>query len=294
MLRRRATAVTLTVSLTLLALLHSAAYGGAWVQKQRGYFFKLTASYLYTTEEYDSKGNIRRIREGEPGISNTSYKELSATAYLEYGVTRRLTVVANLPFKVVTSARTEETTEDLTRNIEVVTGGLSDLTLSGRFLLFGTSSPLSIQAGVKVPMGYEATPPDGGAPLGSGKVDVEGWVLAGTGIWPLRAYFTGQLGYRLRGGNGIADEHLFQVEGGFTPGKWLAKATLEGIYSKGSAGDQESSTVVITNQDVLKVIPTIAYRFNYRFAVGAELIHILEGKNTVAGTTYFVGILLRN
>ena len=292
--RYRAIATALPASFVLVALLHSAAFGGAWVQKTRGYFFKLTAAYLYTTEEYDNEGNIRRIREGEPGISNTSYKEISATGYLEYGVTKRLTMVANLPFKIVTSTRTEDNSDGLMRNVEVVTGGLSDLTLSGRFLLFGASTPLSIQAGVKLPMGYKATPPDGGAPLGSGKVDVEGWVLAGASIWPIRAYATGQIGYRIRGGTGIADEYLFQVEGGFTPGNWLAKATLEGVYSEGSSDDQESSTVVITNQDVLKVIPTIAYRFHYRFAVGAELIHILAGRNTIAGTTYSVGILLRN
>jgi hypothetical protein len=286
--------MALPVSFALVALSHSAAFGGAWVQKKQGYFFKLTASYLYTTEEYDNDGNVRGIREGEPGISNTSYKEISATGYLEYGVTNRLTMVANLPFKVVTSARTEETTDGLKRNVEVVTGGLSDFTLSGRFLLFGKTTPLSIQAGVKLPMGYETTPPDGGAPLGSGKVDVEGWVLGGVGLWPIRAYATGQIGYRIRGGSGIADEYLFQVEGGFTPGNWLAKATLEGVYSEGSADNQESSTLIITNQDVLKLIPTIAYRFHYRFAVGAELIHILTGRNTVAGTTYSVGILLRN
>ena len=287
-------ATALPLSLVLVALSHSAANGGAWVQKERGHFFKLTAGYLYTTEEYDNRGNIRSIREGEPGISNTSYMELSATGYLEYGVAKRFTVAANLPFKVVTSRRTETSTEGLVRNVEVVTGGLSDLTLSGRFLLFGTVTPLSIQAGVKLPLGYDATPPDGGAPLGSGKVDVEAWVLGGASIWPIRAYATGQAGYRLRGGAGIADEYLFQIEGGFTPGNWLAKATLEGVHSKGAADDQQSSTVVITNQDVLKIIPTIAYRFHRRFSVVTELIHIIEGKNTVAGTTYSAGIVLSN
>lgn len=290
-----AMAAALPASFLLVALLQTAAYGGAWVQKKHGYFFKLTGSYLYTTEEYDSEGNIQGIREGEPGISNTSYKEISVTGYLEYGVTQRLTVVANLPFNVVTSRRTELASPQVPRrDIEVVTGGLSDLTLSGRFLLLGKSTPFSIQAGVKFPMGYEAMPPDGGAPLGSGKVDIEGWLLTGTGIWKIRTYVTGQIGYRIRGGSGIADEYLFQVEGGFTPGNWLAKATLEGVYSESSPGDQESSTIAITNQDVLKVIPTIAYRIHHRFAVVAELIHILEGKNTIAGTTYSVGILLRN
>jgi len=288
-------ATALAASILLVALMHSAAFGGAWVQKKHGYFFKLTTGYLYTTEEYDSAGNIRSIREGEPGISNTSFKEVNITGYLEYGVSNRFTMVADLPFKVVTSSWTEAASIDgPVRTVEVVTGGLSDLTLSGRFLLFGKTNPVSIQAGVKLPLGYDASPPDGGAPLGSGKVDVEGALLAGTGIWPIRVYATGAIGYRIRGGSGIADEFLFRVEGGFTPGDWLAKATLEGVYSAETLGDQGSSTVNVTNQDILKIIPTLAYRFHYRFAVGAELIHTLSGKNTVSGTTYSVGILLRN
>jgi hypothetical protein len=294
-LRKVKPAVVVPAAIVLVALIHSSAYGGAWVQKKRSYFLKFMAGYLYTTEEYDSEGNIRRIREGDTGIDQTSYKEMSLVGYLEYGVTERFTVTANLPFKVVTSKRREAATADAPmRTVEVVTGGLSDLWLSGRLLLMGESTPLSIQAGVKLPLGYDATPPDGGAPLGSGKLDLEAALLAGAGIWPIRAYFTGSVGFGLRGGTNIANEYLFRVEGGFTPGNWLAKATLEGVYSADKSASDESSTLVITNQDVLKLIPTVAYRFHYRFAVGVEAIHTLAGRNTVAGTTYFAGILLRN
>ncbi len=287
--------VIVVTSILALSVFSAAAHAGAWVQKKNAWFFKLTGSYLYSTEEYDADGNLQTIREGEPGISETSYKELAATGYLEYGASDRFTIVANLPFKIVTTHRTEAPSPGApTRSVEVVTGGLSDLLLGGRFLLFGTSTPLSIQGGVKLPLGYDTSPPDEGAPLGSGKVDVEGLVLAGMGIWPIRAYITGQAGYRLRGGNDISDEYLFQLEGGFTPGNWLIKATLDGVYSTGSHEDLGSSTVIVTNQDVLKVIPTIAYRVHYRLAIGAEVFHILSGKNTVAGTTYAVGIVFRN
>jgi hypothetical protein len=278
-----------------IALTHSTAFGGAWVQKKDGYFFKLTGGYLYTTEEYDSAGSIQRIRRGDDGISNTSYKEISFTGYLEYGLTDGMTLVANLPLKINTSGRTEAATVfGPERDVEVVTGGLSDLTLSVRLHLAGRATPLSIQAGVKLPLGYDPSPPDEGAPLGSGKVDVEGLVLAGVGLWPIRAYLTGQIGYRVRGGTGIVDEYLFQLEGGFTPGRWLAKATLEGVYSAQPPGNQESSTVIVTNMDVLKIIPTVAYRIGPRTAVGVEVFHTLSGRNTVAGTTYAVGIVFSN
>jgi hypothetical protein len=279
-------------ALTVLALGHSSVQAGAWVQEKQGYFFKLTGTYLYTTEEFDSEGNIRPIRADDTGIINATYKDVTATGYLEYGVTGRLTMVANLPFKVVTSTRTEFPSPDTPmRNVEVVTGGFSDLWLSGRFLLFGKATPLSVQAGVKIPMGYDAAPPDEGAPLGSGEADVEGLVLAGASLYPVPAYVTGHFGYRLRGGRGIADEYLFQAEVGLTPGAWLFKVTLDGIYSAETPDDQGSATVTVTNQDVLKAIPTVGYAFNERFSIGAEAYHILHGKNTVAGTTYVLGIV---
>jgi hypothetical protein len=291
MTRHLRSVAALAASLAVLALANSPARSGAWVQSKHGYFLKLTGTYLYTTEEFDSEGNILPIRAGEPGIENATYKEVTATGYLEYGVTERLTLVANLPFKIVTSQRTElPAPGSPMRHVEVVTGGLADLTVSGRYLMFGKATPVSVQAGVKVPMGYDAAPPDQGAPLGSGKVDVEGHLLAGASLYPVPAYLTGQIGYRLRGGMGIADEYLFQVEAGLNPGFWLFKVTLDGIYSAKAPEEEESSTVTVTNQDVLKVIPTIGYTFTKRFWIGAEAYHPLHGKNTVAGTTYAVGI----
>lgn len=284
--------VVLTAPLLVLVAQHSPAIAGAWVQKQRGYFFKLTGSYLYTNQEYDSEGNVNDIRANDDGITNTSYKEVALTGYLEYGFTDRVTLVTNFPFKIVTSKRTElSTPDDPQRTVEVVTGGLSDFTVSARLLLFGRAAPLSVQGGVKIPLGYDRFPPEEGAPLGSGKVDVEGWVLAGTSLHPLPAYVTGQVGYRLRDGQGISDEFLFQAEAGLTPSPWYMKATLEGTYSAKTPVEQESPTVTTTNTDVLKLIPTVGYDFSPWFAVGAEAFITLNGKNTVAGTTYVLGVV---
>ena len=282
----------LSVAALVIALKLSAAHAGAWVQKKHGYFFKLSGTYFYTTKEYDNQGNIREIREDEPGITNTSYQEVTATGYLEYGVTERLTLVSNLPFKIFTSKRTEISDPgDPSRNVEVVTGGLSDLTISGRFLLNGGAVPISLQAGAKIPLGYDASPPDQGAPLGSGKVDIEGFILAGASLYPVPAYLTGQFGYRVRSGTGIADEFLFQLEFGLTPGPWLFKATIDGLYSASPPPPQGSSTTTTTNLDILKINPTVGFSITPRFGVGAELIHTLEGKNTVAGTTYVVAVV---
>jgi len=288
-------AASLLLVLFALPALFSNATAGAWVQPKGKYFFKLSGTYLFSTEEYDSAGNIQDIRKNDIGITNTSYQEVTVAGYLEYGLTSRLTMIANLPFKIVTSKRTESPSPGSPmRNVEVVTGGLADLTLLGRLLLVGNSTPVSIQAGARLPLGYDPAPPDEGAPLGSGKIDVEAMVQAGVGIWPIRFYATGGFGYRLRGGLGIADEYLFQLEGGFTPGRWLVKVTLDGLYSAEAPREQSSATVAVTNQDILKVIPTVAYRLSDRWGIGAEAFHVLRAKNTIAGTTWVVGVVFNN
>lgn len=282
----------LAAPVLILTLQHSTVRAGAWVQNKHSYFLKLSGTYLYTTEEFDSEGNLQDIRAQDSLITDTSYEEVTATAYLEYGLTGRLTLVANLPFKIVTSKRTELPVPGVPqRNVEVVTGGLSDLTLSGRFLLTNNKMPISIQAGLKIPLGYDPSPPDEGTPIGSGKVDAEAILLAGSSLYPVPAYITGGFGYRVRGGTGISDEYLFQVEVGLTPGNFLIKATLDGVYSTAEPEEQESSTTTVTNPDILKIIPTIGYSFTPRFAIGAEVFHVLEGKNTVAGTTYVLALV---
>jgi hypothetical protein len=276
-----------------LATSHAPAFAGAWVQNKSGYFFKLSGHYLYSTREFNSDGDLQNIRESETTITETSYQDVGLTGYLEYGITNRFTMVANLPFKILTSKRTElPSPGSPIRKVEVVTGGLADLTLSGRFLLFGGGTPISVQAGAKIPMGYDASPPDEGAPLGSGKVDLEGQLLAGASLYPIPAYFTGQVGYRYRNGTGIADEYLFQVELGLTPGRLLLKVTVDGLYSAETPDDRGSATTTVTNQDVVNLIPTIAYGFTPWFSVGAEVFHTLSGKNIVAGTTYVVGVVV--
>ncbi len=83
MTRHLKSAAALAAALSILALANSPAISGAWVQSKHGYFLKLTGTYLYTTEEFDSDGNTRPIRSGDPGIENATYREITATGYLE-------------------------------------------------------------------------------------------------------------------------------------------------------------------------------------------------------------------
>lgn len=66
------------------------------------------------------------------------------------------------------------------------TVGFADLTVSGRYALLDAPFVVSLQGGVKQPLGYEEQPDNDGAPLGTGDGDFEAHLLVGKSLFPLQ------------------------------------------------------------------------------------------------------------
>lgn len=288
----RRSAVITVLSACFVATLAAEVRAGAWIKKGGGYYFKLSGSYLDSETEYDSDGNVVDILSSEPLVTNTSYTEKSLRAYLEYGLSERTTLVGGLPFKVLTSRRTEVTDlVDLIREVEITNAGLGDLALGVRFGLRDAGTVVSVQGDMEIPTGYGSQPTNGGPNLGDGVVNVAGRVLVGASLWPFPGYVTGHGGYRLRGGT-LDDEWFFALEAGASASRFLGKFVLDGVYSTSEPPPlDESSTVTVTNKDILKIIAGLSTRVSERFSVDLEIFHVIEGRNTVAGTTYSAGLV---
>lgn len=288
------------MALAFLAAVPASARCGAWVQKQDSYYFKVSASYLSSTKELNSDGDEVRILSGDSLLTDTSYRDASVALYLEYGITGRLTAVASLPFKVLQSRRTElSTVPGLMREVEAENGGLSDASLGLRYPLATAPVPVAVQGTVKIPLGYDRQPDNGGPPLGSSRVDVEGRLLAGLSRYPFPGYLTGGVGYRVKTGD-LDDELVFSVEAGASWKRVSGRVGLDGLYSTTDPPDLSrsddgriSSTVNIANQDILKVTPGLELSLHDEISVVAEAFHMLAGRNTVAGTTYAIGVVYR-
>ena len=295
------------VASVLVALTSGNAGAQAWVKKRGEYFFKFTGQYLYTTEEFNSNGDLQEINAEDEGKSDASFREVAFTAYIEYGLTDQFTLVANVPFKVLTTEEIEQLAAG-TRSIETTrtNGGLGDLDLYLRLPIVQRSFAMSFQPGLKIPLGYEQNPDNNGPALGSGEIDGEINLIAGLSLYPLPAYLSAAAGYRVRGGE-LHDEILFGAEGGVTFGRLFVKLRFEGTKNETTPPDLFGETVVtpvagggggindvlIGDQDVYKILPTISYSFGETFEATAEAYHTFAGKNTLAGTTYAVGIVLK-
>ena len=139
----------------LVTLFSGNAGAQAWVKQRGEYFFKLTGSHLYTTEEFNSDGDRQDINAEDELRTDSSFREDAIIAYVEYGLTDHFTLVATVPFKVLTSEEVEQFGFGFRpTKVTQTNGGLGDLELFIRFPIVQHSFAMSVQPGLKIPLGY--------------------------------------------------------------------------------------------------------------------------------------------
>ncbi len=283
----------------------SKAMAGAWPLKKQGLYLKLSSSFFHTSKEFNHEGDRLDIFQERIIYRDTSFREFAIRAYAEYGLSDRLTLIGKLPFKILRSKRTELVGGGvLARIATLYTTGVGDFSLLGKYGLINGPWAVSVQGGVKVPLGYEEQPADDGSPLGTGDIDLEADLLLGKSLYPLPAYITARLGYRLRSDE-LHDQVVMQAETGYTVGRLFLKFVFEGVKSTITPPDLVGQPVVsplpggggalpniiVGDQDIFKVNPSVSFSLNRNWSLQGELIHIYAGKNTVAGSVYSVGVI---
>jgi len=261
----------------------------AWAQTSGGYFAKFSGNYLFTTEEWNVDGNEQDIAADDPRITDAWFRDVSFFAYLEYGLTDRLTLVSSVPFKILTSEFTQNPGGGLpTRRVTLTNRGMGDLWISMRAPVSIQPFACTVQGGVKIPL-YEQPEEKGFLtvpPLGTGSVDAEIGAYLGKSLYPLNAYVSGGIAYRFRGGD-VHDEIPFNLEGGYTHRHLFAKVRLEGVRNTEKPG----GSVIAGDEDYLKLSPTVSYSFTDRIVLAFEAFHTLSGRNTLSGTAYSLAVV---
>ncbi len=286
-------------------LISSQLFAGAWVQKKNGYYLRIYSSYLFATEEFNYQGDQQELFEEHLGYRDNYFRDISLIIYSEYGLTNYFTFIGELPFKSLTTKRT---VASFYGGDEIATtSGFADLGLSGKLAILENPLAISIQAGVRIPLGYSKEPQNNGPRLGSGEMSYEGHILLGTNFYPLPMYLSGSVGYRYRTGE-LHDEVIITAELGYTLGPIFIKTYVESLRNVVTPPDlygQEIVTplpggggvipdIVIGDQHLTKVIPSITYNINESLGLQFEIIKPISGRNTINGTTYSVGIILHN
>ena len=285
----------------LAALLLAAAPGrleaGAWTQPQGGFYSKLAGLSFSSLAYLDTDGE-RHDRAVDP---QEELSDRGLSAYLEYGLLDRLTLVASLPYKSLsfTNPRESRYFEALDSTIvrqhpDQTASGLADLELRLRWRLLLDPAVVSLAAGGKFPLGYEVPTeiPESYVPLGTGETDGEVRLLVGKSLYPVPGYVTGTLGYRRRGGE-YGDELFHGLEAGYSWNRLLVKGVVEGIQTLGDCGATGEMGGLVGDQNNLKLSPGLIWSINDRLEVSADLFHIAAGCNTAAGTTWALGLAFK-
>jgi hypothetical protein len=284
-----------------------AVYGGAWTQKKGAYFLKVAGGYLSTSQEFNHKGDLQQIMAdfGEV-FQNSTYREWSVQTYAEYGLTDKVTLVLNVPFKVAINERVEISNyfPGGRRNATYRTTGFGDLWTSARLHLLRLPIVASVQTGVKIPLGYKDPDEITGPALGNGEVEYQASLLLGQGFHPLPIYVTGEIGYRIREG-ALHDEIVYSFEVGYTYNGGLLKVGVNGVENTATPPDVFGETIVLPldggggetpdrlfgDHNFLKANVGFLYPIGNGLLLDGGVFHMLSGKNIVAGTLLQLGVV---
>ncbi len=275
---------------------------GAWNRRPGSFYLKISSSYLSTSNEFNYLGQERKLffplKETYP---EASFIDRYSSAYFEYGLHPRFTLISQIAFKSMTASRREISGGGLIQSdIESRTFGFSDLDIGLRYGLHSSRLIFASESMVKIPLNYENDPTVDAPPLGTGEVDFTEKLLIAKGFHP--GYFNASIGYRFRGGDRFNDQIVWDAETGLTLGKAFLKFFIEGLQSTKTPPDIYGAprvstvggalpTTITGDQDIYKINPSITYQISPDIGISLDMIHIFAGKNTISGTSFALGFV---
>ena len=282
--------------LLLFFLLPGSLMAGGWPQEKGKSFIKITYGTSSSNTVYRFDGETKFPTDnGGTTVRDYPLADRGIFFYLEHGLTDELTLIADAGLKrsIILSPIERRMTE-----------GLGDIGLAGRYRLLNSGPHvLSGRAGITLPTGYtrDLTPP-----LGNGNINLTLSAEYGVSFYPVPAYATASLGYRLRPSiyalstvddpsdefkPDYADVVTAEAEGGYTFFKrLLLKGSLR--YLTTTRLDDNDFDVVHPpeTEQYLKVGGGLALSLWQNLGISADLYLTPLGKKTANSTDLFIGI----
>lgn len=276
--------VTVFAAVALLAGALPAAANSPWTQSAGHGQLITKLGAFQATRAFDRNGDTTAL-----AGAGSRFRRLDLNPYLEYGVTDRLTGVANLFLSQLESRQGGTTT----RSTDL---GDQELGLRYRLSRAADANPIfAVQGLAKLPL-YGNGP---GLRPGAGQYDLEGRLLAGYSL-PLgtaSAYLVAAPGYRWRS-NVPANEWRLDLVAGLKPSlQWLITAELQGIRSVGAIGSSVGAAPGNPGegQNFARWRTQLAATYFVRPDVGVMLgaYQDIAGRNVAKGTGVMAGLWLR-
>lgn len=223
---------------------------------------------VITTAKYFKAGLLDEVEAG-------AFESLDNDTHIEFGLTEDITIGGKVIYG----------TSWLTNSAGSFTdSGFSEVE---GFAQYQFLRDIRQAASVKLSAGKPAVFQSGARPtLQGGGADVELAGLYGRNILfePVKIFAAGEIGYRKRIGDG-ADVIRAQGTFGMEPGKhWVL------LFETFSVTSLRNERAGGADYDIVKIQPSLVYRFNRRWAIQAGMTEDVSSRNVAPGRTYFIGL----
>jgi hypothetical protein len=272
------------IAITIVAIHNNANAGGFPVRPGR-LIISPSVSYFFATKEWDADGN----KENFP--DNGKYTSETLSLYAEYGISRRFSAVATLPYTFNQFNST---------GFNAKYSGLTDLETGVKYYLANINYIYYISV-----QGTAITPLYTNPPLGTGSelgYDEEGAELkvsfAGSGtLFNKNVYFDADEAVRQYFGDQGPIQDRYQITGGITLDKAFKNQlslTFGGIWSESNYKNLNVLSPEESKNFAFKQL-TLSYghSFSRRFSSFISAGKFLTGRNTGDGTDFSVAVAYR-
>jgi hypothetical protein len=270
------------ITAVIIATLQGKSYAGGFPVRPRSLLLSTSVNYFFANKGWDS------LRRFSPFASGGQFKSVSYSLYAEYGISKRFTAVASLPY--VTNVYQDST------GYNSKTNGFTDLELGIRYYLFNIDYIyyLTIQGTFITPM-YKNN-----INLGYGQQGAELKAsFAGSGkVWGKNYYFNVENAVRQYFGSSGPLQDRYTVTAGLTLDKRFKhqlSVSLGGFYSTSSlsAGYDPNHAAANKNFAFNQVSLSYGYSFNRRVAMFLSAGTFINGRNTGKGSSGSASIIVR-
>jgi hypothetical protein len=235
------------------------AVAGAWLRAPGETYAKSSFFRTRASDQYDGQGRVGPLYD-PLRVTSGSYDETGANVYVEHGVSRNLTLIADALVKVA-DLRVDD--RRVASNVGGVAYGIPDLRVGARLPLARGAVVAALEPSVSFPLRFVGRSSPAAPELGTPSAAFALAASAGAATAALQGYAQGSAGYRARAGR-EADEWFGDFEAGFAPaGAIRARVRLDIVDARqvdaGSVGGAAGmATPEAGGQDLRRVAPTIA------------------------------------
>jgi hypothetical protein len=270
------------IAMAFCAMAFSKSHAGGFPVRPGSLLLSPSVNYFFANKGWDS---LRRL---SPFTNGGRFQSISYSLYSEYGISKRFTAVAMLPF--VMNSYKDNTGYDSQ------TTGFTDLEIGVRYYVANINYIyyFTVQGTFITPL-YSNN-----ANLGYGQQGAElKAAFAGSGkVFGKNYYFTLENGFRQYFGNSGPFQDRYTVTVGLTLDrrfKQQLSASLGGFYSTSSFSSGYDPTRVAANKNFAfnQVSLSYGYSFNRRVAMFVTAGTFINGRNTGNGSSASASVIIK-